>query len=89
LSEGKTGTFVLGCMDQSFAFGIPWKILNPLLPFLNTTTTERSTYWHIHIGEDKQYGYYLLVSKKEDDLQLKKYILNVTPKTMASIAPAQ
>jgi hypothetical protein len=63
LSEGKTGLFVLGCMDQSFAFCIPWAILNPLLPYLNTTTTERSTYWHIHIGEDEDSGYYLLVSK--------------------------
>ena len=48
LREGKTGYFILGCMDQSFAFCIPWQILNPLLAFLNTTTTERSTYWHIH-----------------------------------------
>ena len=27
LREGKTGLFVLGCMDQSFAFSIPWNVL--------------------------------------------------------------
>ena len=74
LREGKTGLFVLGCMDQPFAFCIPWAILNPLLPYLNTTTTERSTYWHIHVGEDKGSGYYMLVSKREEDLPLRDYI---------------
>jgi hypothetical protein len=82
LREGKTGSFVLGCMDQSFAFCIPWEILSPLLPYLNTTTTERSTCWHIHIGEEKDSGYYLLVSKKEQDLPLGGYILDVSPKTI-------
>jgi hypothetical protein len=67
-------------MDQSFAFCIPWDILNSTLPYLNTTTTERSTYWHIHIGEDKEVGYYLLVSKREQDLPLNNYILKVVPK---------
>ncbi len=87
LREGKTGLFVLGCMDQSFAFCIPWAILNPLLLYLNTTTTEHSTYWHIHVGEDKQSGYYMLVSKKERNLPLNNYILNVPPKIVA-VEPA-
>ena len=85
LREGKTGLFVLGCMDQSFAFSIPWSVLNPLLPYLNTTATERGTYWHIHIGENKTIGYYLLVSKKDDDLPISKFIQDVTPKTLATL----
>jgi hypothetical protein len=84
LRDGKTGLFVLGCMDQSFAFSIPWEILNPLLPYLNTTTTDRSTYWHIHIGEDMESGYYLVVSKKEHDLPLRSYIQDVTPKLITA-----
>ena len=75
LREGKIGLFVLGCMDESFAFCIPWNILNPLLPYLNTTKTERGTYWHIHVGEDKGGEYYLVVPKKEEDLPLTNFIL--------------
>lgn len=70
-------------MDQSFAFCIPWKVLNHLLPYLNTTTTERSTYWHIRVGQNEKSGYYLLISKKEQDLPLHDYILDVTAKTVA------
>jgi hypothetical protein len=84
LRDGKTSRFVLGCMDQQFAFSIPWGILNPLLPYLNTTTTERSTYWHIHIGQDETSGYYLLVSKKDDDLPLRDYIVDAPPKSAAT-----
>ena len=80
LREGKIGIFVLGCMDQKFCFSIPWNILSPLLPYLNTTTTERSTYWHIHIGEDEELGYYLLVSKEDENLPLRDYVYDVTPK---------
>jgi hypothetical protein len=86
LREGKIGLFVLGCMDKSFAFCIPWEILNPLLPYLNTTTAERSTYWHIHIREDKDSDYYMLVSKKDLDLPLGKYIINATPKLITAAA---
>ena len=86
LREGKTGLFVLGCMDQSFAFYIPWTILNPLLPYLNTTTTERSTYWHIHVGEDEKSGYYLLVSKKDRNLPLRDYVTDAAPKMVAATA---
>jgi hypothetical protein len=88
LRDGKTGLFVLGCMDQRFAFSIPWSVLNPLLPYLNTTTTERSTYWHIHIGEDEKSGYYLLVSKKDEDLPLSDYVIDVTPKIVTTVREA-
>jgi hypothetical protein len=84
LREGKIGLFVLGCMDQRFAFSIPWNVLNPLLPYLNTTTTERSTYWHIHIGEDEKSRYYLLVSKKDEDLPLSDYVVDVAPKIVST-----
>jgi hypothetical protein len=51
LGEGKKSFFVLGCMDLPHAFAIPLEILRKNLPALNTTTTERSTYWHIHLVE--------------------------------------
>jgi hypothetical protein len=49
LGEGKEGYFVLGCMDLDYAFAIPLDVLRSNLQHLNTTTTERSTYWHVHL----------------------------------------
>ncbi|RXH32640.1 hypothetical protein [Bradyrhizobium zhanjiangense] len=51
LGEGSRSFFVLGCMDLNFAYAIPLDILRKNLSALNTTTTERSTYWHIHLSE--------------------------------------
>jgi len=64
LSEGKSGQFVLGCMDLQFAFCIPYKELKAMLPYLNTTTTDRSTYWHIHLVEGRDGQYEILLSKQ-------------------------
>jgi len=50
LCEGKKSFFVLGCMDLQHAFAIPLDILRKNLPALNTTTTERSTYWQYTSG---------------------------------------
>jgi len=49
LKESKSGYFVLGCVDLNDAFAIPVHVVQQLLDKLNTTTTERSTYWHIHL----------------------------------------
>jgi hypothetical protein len=49
LGEATDSFFVLGCMDLNHAFAIPLDVLRGNLPNLNTTTTERSTYWHIHL----------------------------------------
>jgi hypothetical protein len=51
LQDGQNSYFVLGCMDLQFAFAIPLKVIRSNLAALNTTTTERSTYWHIHLSE--------------------------------------
>ena len=75
LSEGTDGYFVLGCMDQEYAFRIPWKILHPILPYLNTTTTDRNTYWHIHVVDYPESGYSLQLPKKDSSLSLKEYII--------------
>jgi hypothetical protein len=70
LEAGTDSSLILGCMDLTFAFAIPWQTIHPLLPSLNTTTTERSTYWHLHIVEFETDAYALLLPKKEDHIPL-------------------
>jgi hypothetical protein len=70
LADGTSSLLVLGCMDLEFAFAIPRSTIHPLLPALNTTTTERSTYWHLHIVEVEPEAYALLLPKESDHLPL-------------------
>lgn len=79
LREGQKAFFVLGGMDISVAFAIPWEIINAQLSNLNTTTTaERGTYWHIHIAEPKKGSYALLLPKKTSQLALDEYMIKLT-----------
>jgi hypothetical protein len=39
-------------MDLNVAFAIPLKVIVANLDALNTTTTSKKTYWHVHIVED-------------------------------------
>jgi len=73
LQEGKRAFFVLGCMDVPTAFAIPWNVIHSVLPDLNTTATDRNTYWHIHVAEPKPNSYALLVPKRSAQLPLDEY----------------
>jgi hypothetical protein len=75
LGEGTDAYFVLGCMDLPAAFAIPLKNLRSYLDALNTTTTERGTYWHIHLVETEQAGYSLLLPKQSRQLSLNEFRL--------------
>ena len=77
LNEGKFGYFVLGCMDLKIAFAIPHGELLQILPFLNTTTREDRTYWHVHIIEPNPEQYFILIPKKGDRLSLKSFEIAV------------
>src|SRR5262245_22647320 len=77
LREGTEAYFVLGCMDLSEAFAIPLKILRSHLDALNTTTTERHTYWPIHLVETEQAGYALLLPKQSRQLALDEFRLKL------------
>jgi hypothetical protein len=57
LQEGQQSYFVLGCMDLEFAFAIPLKVIAAILAELNTTTTSKKTYWHVHIVEVNDGGF--------------------------------
>jgi len=73
LRDGQQSFFVLGCMDLDFAFAIPRKIIYENLAGLHTTTTEKSTYWHIHIGEPTDKHYVLLLPKFSTHLSLNEF----------------
>lgn len=73
LAEAKLSFVLLGCMDQGFAYAVPRNVIHPLLPALNTTTTDRYTYWHLHIVEVEPGVHALLVPKQEDNLLLAPY----------------
>jgi hypothetical protein len=77
LAEGRESYFVLGCMDLSFAFAIPLEVLRQNLDALYTTTTERSTYWHVHLVETGTNEYSLLLPKRSQELSLKRYRLDL------------
>jgi hypothetical protein len=76
LEESARSFFVLGCMDRGEAYAIPNSTLRPLLPYLNTTTKDGGTYWHIHLAE-RNGGVELLVPKRGDNLSLRALALPI------------
>ncbi|HKD46481.1 MAG TPA: hypothetical protein VKB67_02225, partial [Rhizomicrobium sp.] len=72
LAEGEIADIALGCMDLSRAFCIPRSILVAHLGDLNTTTTERSTYWHLHLTDENS-TYALVLPKAGKTLDLTPY----------------
>ena len=78
LRNGDLSFLVVGCMDLSIAFAIPWKTFNPLLEALNTTTTDRGTYWHLHLTEIEKGTYGLLLPKRGQTLPLNEFRLPLT-----------
>ena len=76
LSEGDAAYFVLGGMDLDVGFAIPHATFAPLVAFLNSTTTDKGTYWHIHLMERPE-GLALSLPKKTDILKLSPYEFNL------------
>jgi hypothetical protein len=73
LGDGSESYFVLGCMDLSFAFAFPLSVMRKHLDALNTTTTERGIYWHVHLVELQNGEYAMLLPKRSQQLPLKEY----------------
>jgi hypothetical protein len=73
LGDGEQSFFALGCMDLSHAYAIPLNILRNNLTALNTTTTERSTYWHIHLVEGADHTISLQLPKISKQLPLAEF----------------
>jgi hypothetical protein len=73
LGDGVQSFFALGCMDLSHAFAIPLDILRKNLSALNTTTTPRSTYWHIHLVEKENGSIALQLPKISRQLSLDEF----------------
>jgi hypothetical protein len=64
-------------MDLSQAFAIPLKVVQQVLPDLNTTETERGVYWHIHIVQDASSDFELLVPKRSTNVNLSSYLVDL------------
>jgi hypothetical protein len=77
--EGGDAYLVLGCMDLPQAFAIPIKIIQELLPDLNTTETERGEYWHLHIVQGTKGGLEMIIPKRSTNLELSPYIVELLP----------
>ncbi len=77
LKEGKDCYFVLGCMDLEVAFAIPFKTMAENLDALNTTTTSKKTYWHIHIVEDQSGSYAMLLPHRATQLPMEQYKISI------------
>jgi hypothetical protein len=60
-------------MDQEVAFMMPWQKIHSMLDALNTTTTERGTYWHIHMTEDDPGKFFLHLPKRSQRLPLAEF----------------
>ena len=73
LGDGNKSFFVLGCMDLPHAYAIPLDVLRKTLSALNTTTTERSTYWHIHLVETANGSISLQLPKASRQLPLDEF----------------
>ena len=68
--------FVLGCMDLDVAFAIPLKAIVANLPAaLNTTTTSKKTYWHVHVVEAN--GGYAIPLHQGKQLSLNEYQVSI------------
>jgi hypothetical protein len=78
LAEGGEASLVLGCMDLSQAFVIPLDAIQQILPYLNTTETEKGEYWHIHIIQSPGDKYQLLVPKGSSNLDLTPYLVDLS-----------
>lgn len=72
LRDGSEGYFVLGCMDLNVAFSIPMLDMDRIVFDLHVSKTEKSQYWHVHIGEPAE-GEYVLIVPRKNSVSLKPY----------------
>lgn len=80
LLGGLESYFVLGCMDLDFAFAIPLRVLSANLDALNTTTTSKKTYWHIHIVEAEAGGFAIPLHKGKQ-LQIDQFKVSISKRS--------
>lgn len=78
LGEGKSGFFVLGCMDLDKAFAIPLDVMRGTLDAMHTTELEDgSRYWHIYLNQAKSGEVVLSLPKRKATLGLSQYALEL------------
>ena len=77
LENAQLGFLALGCINLSTAFIIPSDLMRENLSYLNTTTRNGKTYWHIHIQQKPEGGYRMLTPGAESHMNLDPFVLHV------------
>jgi hypothetical protein len=78
LAEGKNAFFVLGCMDLSAAFAVPFSVIHSVINDLHVTELENGVrYSHIHLKETES-GISMNLPKKGTTLSIEKFRLSLS-----------
>jgi hypothetical protein len=80
IAEATKGYLLLGCLDSDVTYALPSKVVEELLPYLNTTEKENRIYWHIHLQPSDDRSYQLLVPKKNQKLNMKQFEIKIARK---------
>ena len=76
LREASQGFLVLGCMDRSEAYAIPFSVLTRHLDSLHMTELEDRFYWHVKLQEDGQ-NLFMQLPKSGSTLPLSEFRLPI------------
>jgi hypothetical protein len=75
LSEAEDGFYLLGCVDLTIAFAVPFKVLHERLGEMHISTRPNGNhYWHIKILEPQPEKYFLQMPKSGKHLALNNYL---------------
>ena len=64
-------------MDLDVAFAIPLKTIAENLDALNTTTTSKKIYWHIHLVEGDNGSYAILLPHRGTQLPMDQFKISI------------
>jgi hypothetical protein len=80
IAEAQKGFLLLGCLDSDVTYALPSKVIEELVPYLNTTENDDRVYWHIHLQPSDDLGYQLLVPKKGQKVSMKQFEIKLSAK---------
>jgi hypothetical protein len=67
-------------LDSDVTYALPSKVIEELVPYLNTTENDDRVYWHIHLQPSDDLGYQLLVPKKGQKVSMKQFEIKLSAK---------
>jgi len=78
LGDGQESFLILGGMDLSLAFAVPWPVISRILNDLYTTPKDptpkdEDMYWHLHLRGTAETGYVLNRPKQDESLSVDQF----------------